>query len=145
MQAPMLAMAVTLGLTPLLNADSPVTVKVQVPSETPAARRLVLHVDGLQLPPGSSGVVRIYANFPKADSTTGMDTPHFLGYIALTARTSHEAPAERNISLDVSGKSSEIVGDRDVSITLVPMTGREVAPQSSEKLTYRRLYLSRQP
>ena len=90
-------------------------------------------------------MIRIYANMPEADTTTGTSTDHFLGYLALVARTSREAPVERNVSLDVSGKLSELKGKHEVSITLVPMSVPETTAQSSEKLTYRRIRLSPRP
>ena len=44
-------LAAVLGLVPLLNANPP-TVKVQVPSSQ-SSERLVLQIDGLQLPRNS--------------------------------------------------------------------------------------------
>ncbi len=142
-RVPVLALAMSV-FSPLMQANSPVTIKVEVPSDAQAAEHLFLHVEGLQLPHDSSGVVRIYANLPEADTTTSTNTDHFLGYITLMTRTSREAPVKRNISLDISRKSRELAGQHEVSITLVPLV-RSAATAQSEKPTFRRIYLSPEP
>ena len=137
---------------PMMQA-APATVKVAMPALSPgAASRLILHFDSLQLPPNSSGVVRVFADLPDADSNTKPEGEHFLGYFTVLPKNSVEAARgiQRNsATLDLSDKAKQLAGKKEVTLTIVPLGGTsapsvrgEAPPQSKPK--FGRVYVAKE-
>ena len=109
---------------------APATVKVAIPALSQSAdRKLILHMDNLQLPPNSSGVVRVFADLPGADATTEPEGEHFLGYFTVLPKNSVEAARgiQRNsATLDLSPKANLLAGKKEVTLTIVPLGGTSV-------------------
>src|SRR5262245_60817913 len=104
-------------------ADAPsasvLTVKVPLPAATRAtAGSLVLHIEDLKLPPGSSGHVRVYADLPAetarklASTSTSRPElqpdpadPHYLGSFSIAPKNSAEAAQgieRKSVTVDVT-------------------------------------------
>lgn len=117
--------------------------RAQPPEETP--RRYFLHIEGIHLPPHKSAIVRVFANLPSATAATTVETPNFLDYFVIVAKSAQ--PGEHrhqpvNIEIDVTDKLPRLLSaGRDLSVTLVPVSGANRKPRGGN-LTYERLYLS---
>ena len=133
------------GLLASVVCAAAVTVKVPVPSGIDNAdARLVLHVDELKFAPNESGIVRVFADMPSANSETNIENEHFLGYFTILARNSAEAQRgiqRKSVTLDISDKKPLLAGKKEVTITLVPVSER---PGSSEsrRFSIGRAYLA---
>jgi hypothetical protein len=140
----------------------PKTVKVQVPAEVsppavqaaaPRARggpTYVLHIDGIQVPPDRSAVVRVFVNDPKADARTKVEDPHYVGYFTVVASsglmTAHAARHRPHHAVfDVTDKVGSVIKDpKDLTVTLVPVAAKDEKPESID-LTFRNVYLTVEP
>jgi hypothetical protein len=125
----------------------PATVTVAVPANLAKDKHsLVLRVDNVKLPPHSSGIVRVFADFPGANTETATEDERFLGYFTILAKDSAEAAqgAQRSgVSLDVSHKKQFLTGKKTVTLTLVPLgrpSGSDAAGHNT--LTFSRVYFS---
>jgi polyphenol oxidase len=112
------------------------------------ARLFVLHIDGIEVPPERSAVVRVFVNRPDANAATEIDTPLFAGYFTVLAKST-KAPAHAmkkhramNVAFDLTPRIGEILRNRtDLSVTLVPVGAEDSAP-SDIKLTFKKVYLT---
>ena len=131
---------------PLHALAATVTVAVP-PNLAKDTRGLVLRVDDVKLPPNASGIVRVFADFPGANTETATEDERFLGYFTILAKDSAEAArgAQRSgVSLDVSHKKRFLAGKKTVTLTLVPLgraSGSAAAGQ--DELTFSRVYFSK--
>jgi hypothetical protein len=125
---------------------SVVTVKVPLPrSAAKPGGPLVLHVEDLKLPPGSSGHVRVYANLPDADALAATaatepspDDPHYLGSITVPAKNSAEAAKgieRKSATLDISDKAPRLAGKGEASLTFVALRAPTAAasPEAADQ------------
>jgi hypothetical protein len=118
------------------------TVKVTLPANiVKPGGPLVLHLENVSLPPGSSGIVRVFADIPDADTLAAgsaaepkPDDPHYLGYFTVVPRTSAEATHgmdRKSVTLDLAHKAERLAGKTDVTLTLVAL-GRPHSTTTSE-------------
>ena len=142
------AVGVTIAVLAMPLYALSATVKVAVPANLGKdAHSLVLRVDNVKLPPNSSGIVRVLADFPGANTETATEDERFLGYFTILAKDSAEAArgAQRSgVSLDVSHKKQFLAGKKTVTLTLVPLgraSGSDAAGQN--QLTFSRVYFSK--
>jgi len=102
------------------------TVKLTIPAGLDKAEsRLVLHLENLKLPPGASGVVRVFADLPDANTKTSTDDEHYLGYFTVLAKNSVEAARgvqRSSITWDLSAKRQRLANKKEVTLSLVPLT-----------------------
>jgi hypothetical protein len=134
------------GVWLLTLGAAPVSVTVRLPrTTTKSSAKIVLHLDELQLPPHSSGIVRVFADLPTADTATDTADEHFLGYFTLVAHNSAAAARglhRSRVTLDISHKKALLADRKAVTITLVPLGGTSDAPsQTPDKPTVGRAYV----
>jgi polyphenol oxidase len=150
------AQEITLGARPVTTATKTVpanmmdkTKSLNPPVLTKPSRLFVLHIDGIEVPPDRSAVVRVFVNRPDANASTQIDSPSFAGYFTVLAKSSkspdhammnkHRA---MNVAFDLTPRISEILKDRtDLSVTFVPVGADDSAP-SDIKLTFKKMYLA---
>jgi polyphenol oxidase len=107
---------------------------------------VVLHIDGLDVPPDQQARIRVFLDKPDADDKTPITIPNFVGTITVLAKHlpgkkgSMMHPAKhppQNAAFELSGELAKLLTENaEVSVKLVPLPG------TSEKLTYRKAYLS---
>ena len=116
------------------GSDAPATVPVYS-----------LHIEGIEVPPHKSALVRVYANLPTANAATGTNTPNYLGYFTVVAKSTTAGEHRHdplNVKLDITKRVSRLLGaSRDLSITLVPVTGARTKPRQVN-LSYRRIFIT---
>ena len=140
-----------LALAGLLRVSlfaAPINVTVPVTEALMAGPRIVLHIEGLKLPPNSSGIVRVFAGVPDADAQTSPeDREHFLGYFTVLPKNSKEAARgvqRAGAILDLTDKRQLLAGKKEVMLTLVPLGPREGKAQAQQKPAFSRVYLDRE-
>ena len=144
-------------LTPAAGARAltpdPSTVRVAVPPATrdtirglaaaASPQRLILHVDGVELPADRSAVVKVYLNQPNATAASVADDPGFVGTIVVVPATSAAGHGHgnvvRNFTFDVTDKLKSAPGN--IAVTLVPSTGDGRKP-AAVNVKYQRVYIT---
>lgn len=144
--------------SPVATPATSAIVTVKVPLPRAAAKPgspLVLHVEDLKLPPGSSGHVRVYADLPDADALTATagnaeptpDDPHYLGSFTLPAKNSAEATKgieRKSVILDVTEKTARLTASKgEVNLTFIALRAPSAAasPESADaKPKFGRVY-----
>jgi polyphenol oxidase len=108
---------------------------------TPA--QFVLHIRGIEVPSDSQAMFNVFVDLPNATATTSTDVPNFVGTVTVLAKTKemqmHKHPPT-NAAFDVTDILGEIKGDKQLSVTLVPVAGEGAAPASSQA-TFRQISL----
>jgi polyphenol oxidase len=123
----------------------PLTRKVALPAEPVSV--YVLNLDGIEVPPNMSAVVRVFANLPDASPTTSLDDPHYIGYFTILAKTSkasgrHKKHNRTNVTLDIPPSLARTIKDKsELDITLVPLQGLRDAP-TKINLTFERMRIT---
>jgi hypothetical protein len=133
-----------------------VTVRVPLPRAVPKpGSSLVLHIEDLKLPPGSSGHVRVYTGLSDADALAAStataepatDDPHYVGSFNVLAKNSAEATRgieRKSTTLDIGDKSSRLAASKgDVHLTFVALRApnAEASPESTDaKPRFSRIY-----
>lgn len=126
----------TLALTPTLRQD------------IARAGALVLHLDDLRLGVEQALVLRVFAQHPDAQAGTSVESPRFLGYLAVPGQTHRDVPTERrlHLTLDVSATLPALLAGRDqLTLTLVPATAGGQAPRPASPVHIGRMSLSLEP
>ena len=136
---------------------SPQTVRVNAPpqanatinalSAAPGQRRVVLHIEGVQVPGDRAAFVNVFLNQPNATAATPTTDPGFVGSIVLVPSTvagghAHKG-AVRNFAFDVSErlKTAPPPANGELAVTLVPAQG-DGSPPGDIRLSYKRIYLA---
>ena len=123
----------------------PLSQKIDVPTEPSLV--YVLHIEGIEVPPTKSAVVRVFANLPTATPETSIEDPHYIGYFTILAKTSkvreqHKSHTPTNVMLDVPADLGKMLrGKPEVEVTLVPVAGVSSRPQDV-KLSFQRIRLT---
>jgi hypothetical protein len=157
--APLSAPIVEFGPTQeprLLTAD-PTTLQVAVPAPArermstlaaPAAvNKLVLRIEGVELPSDRGAVVAVYINRPDATASTGANEPGFVGTIVVVPSTVPGAGhvhgmVYRNFGFEIpQGLAASLSNTSNISVTLVPSVGGGRKP-ADLNLRYRRVYIA---
>ena len=109
-----------------------------------AGARIVLHIEGLKLPPHSSGILRVFADLPDANANTNTENEHYLGYVAVAPKNSIEANRgiqRPSVTLDLTDKRQVFAGKKQIVLTLVSL-GEQKEQSTSQKPTFTALYLA---
>jgi polyphenol oxidase len=113
----------------------------------PAQRRVVLHIDGVEVPSDRAALVNVFLNQPDATAATLTSDPGFVGSIVLVPNTvagghSHHT-VQRNFAFEVTDKirAAPPAPGGELSVTLVPFQG-DGTPPSTISLRYKRVYLA---
>ena len=144
----------TQGTEPKALTSDPTTVRATVPpprremlsAPAGAAQKLILRIEGVEVPSDRGALVKVFVNRPDATAATGTDDPGFVGTIAIVASRSpgagHAHPVLRNFGFDISGKlAASLAADGSVAVTLVPATGAGQKP-AAVNLRYSRVYIA---
>lgn len=140
-----------------LTAD-PSTIQVTVPpparesiraleAAAPSQRRLILHIDGVELPADRGALLKVYLNQPNVTAASGADEAGYLGSIVVVPATTSagghvHGKVVRNFTFDVTDKlTSAPGGNENIAVTLVPSTGDGKKP-SDVKVSYQRVYIT---
>jgi len=136
---------------PDATSASVLTVKVPLPAATRAtAGSLVLHIEDLKLPPGSSGHVRVYADLSAdaakklANTSTSSPElqpdpadPHYLGSFSIAPKNSAEAAQgieRKSVTVDVTDKAAQLSASAnrsDVALTFIALRDPETASRDA--------------
>jgi polyphenol oxidase len=111
----------------------------------PGQQRIVLHIEGVEVPPDRAALVNVFLNRPDATAATPTSDPGFVGSVVLVPNTvagghSHRK-VQRNFAFDVTDKFRGATPGGELSVTLVPFQGDGQRP-SSVSLTYKRVYIA---
>ena len=123
---------------------SAVNIKVPLSDDLLAGSRMVLHIDGLKLPPHSSGMVRVFAGLPDADAKTSLENEHYLGYVAVLPKNSIEANQgiqRASVTLDLTNKRQFFAGKKQVTLTLISL-GEQKGESSMQRPTFTSVYIT---
>jgi polyphenol oxidase len=135
----------------------PTTLEVAVPAparermSTLAARapgnRLVLRIEGVELPADRGAVVAVYINRPDATASTGTNEPGFVGTIvvvpSIVPGAGHvHGTVYRNFGFEIpQDLAASLSSASNISVTLVPAAGGGRTPANIH-LRYRRVYIA---
>jgi hypothetical protein len=135
-----------IALVPFLRGAGGASASVPISEQARAATQWTLHIEGLRLPPGKSGIVEVYASRGDAASETATEQANYVGYIAPVPRNSREA--ERGVVvkgaiLDLTPKLDALKSGKQIRITLV-QPSREPSKEGNEdqKPTWDRIYIT---
>jgi polyphenol oxidase len=111
----------------------------------PGQQRIILHIEGVEVPPDRAALVNVFLNRPDATAATPTSDPGFVGSVVLVPNTvagghSHRK-VQRNFAFDVTDKFRGAAPGGELSVTLVPFQGDGQRP-SSVALTYKRVYIA---
>jgi polyphenol oxidase len=150
-----LEVAAPAGGAPL--TPEPHTLRVTVPptaantlstmAAAPAQGRVVLHIDGVEVPSDRAALVNVFLNRPDATAATPTSDPGFVGSIVLVPNTvaggHSQHTVQRNFAFEVTDKirAAAPAPGGEVSVTLVPFQGDGTRP-STISLRYKRVYLA---
>jgi len=144
------------GSQPKVLAPRPTTVQVAIPQEAKAKirtlaaptspQKLVLRIDGVELPADRSVVVQVYVNRPDITAPARGAERGYVGSIVIVPSTSSgaghvHAKVQRNFGFALTPELAASLATQDnISVTLVPVTGD--ATKSTEVFRYQRVYLA---
>jgi hypothetical protein len=120
------------AVPPSPSSTTTVTVPAPAAAKGAAPAAVVLHLEDLRLPPGSSGIVRVFVDLPPeralkaAEAEPSADDRHYLGYVTVLPKTSRESAGgmvRKQVTLDVTAKAAELTGKPRVTLTLVALGG----------------------
>ena len=110
-------------------------------------RRIVLHIEGVEVPSDRAALVKVFLNQPAATAATPTSDPGFVGSIvvlpsAVAGGHTHKV-VQRNFAFDVTDRIrlSPPATSGETSVTLVPFQGDGTRP-SNISLRYKRVYLA---
>jgi polyphenol oxidase len=137
------------ALTPdplTLQVDPPPPAAASLRAALEAPNRVILRIDGVEIPPDQAALVNVFLNRPAATASTETTVPGFVGTIVVVPNTvSTGAHVHRsllhNFAFDVTEqirRTAEPSGP--LSVTLVPFQGDGTRP-AEISLRYRRVYL----
>jgi polyphenol oxidase len=113
---------------------------------TKSKPKLILHIDGIQVPPDSGVAVRVFVNKPDATAETPSSSPNYVGYFVVVPKvapggTHAHANRATNIVLDVTEELPPLMqGTKKLQVTLVPSTAERRAPAKID-MTYERVWV----
>jgi polyphenol oxidase len=155
LSAPLVELARTAeakSLTP-----EPSTVELAVPQDrreavmemaAPAsANRLILRIDGVEVPADRAVAVKVFVNRPDATAATGPDEPGFVGTIVLVPSVApgtglSHGTVRRNFAFDITEElASALDANDNISVTFVPFAGEGQQPADID-LRYERVYVA---
>ncbi len=120
------------------------TLRNEFAKPVPKRPTVVLHIDGIELPPDRQAVVRVFVDQPDADKATPVNSPNFVGQFSILAmnRPAAAAPGHamktmhHNKAFRLSeGLAARLEAQPELKVTLVSVAGET-------KLPYRKAYLS---
>jgi hypothetical protein len=132
-----------------LQVSVPTTTREKLAAASRSNQRLVLHIDGVQIPPDKGAVIKVYLNNSDATAATSTNVSNYVGSIVVVpsiARGSLQARPNvvRNVAFNLP---ADLVASlrtvQNVSVTLVPVEGQGVTP-SDVSVGYRRVYLTQE-
>lgn len=142
--------------TKALSPD-PTTIQVAVPAPArtrlrelaaPAStNRLVLRIDGVEVPTDRGAVVNVFLNRPDATAATGANDAGFVGSMVVVPSIARGAghthrTVYRNFAFDVTQQlAAALAANGNIAVTLVPMAGAGKKP-TEVSLGYRRVYIA---
>ena len=113
---------------------------------TKSKPKLILHIDGIQVPADQGAAVRVFVNKPDATAETPSSSPNYVGYFIIVPKvapgSTHEhAHRATNITLDVTDELPPLLkGTKKLQVTLVPSTAAKRAPEKID-MTYERVWV----
>jgi polyphenol oxidase len=139
-----------------LSAE-PTTLRIAVPSgaqeklavASRSNRPVVLHIDGVQMPPDKGALIKVYLNNPDATAATSTNVSSYVGSIVvvpLIARGSFSGRPNiiRNAAFKLTPQMvASLNSVQNLSVTLVPSEGHGVTP-TEISVGYRRVYLTQE-
>lgn len=140
------------ALTPnptTLQIALPPPAKERIAAAAQSAARLVLHIDGVQIPSNRGALVKVYLNNPTATAETSTSDPSFVGSMvivpAVAPGSAQSRPdVRRNFAFSVPPQTAALLNNRqNISVTLVPFQGQGIKP-AEISVAYRRVYVAEQ-
>lgn len=139
------AAPIQIGTTPLTREVTTPAAQARAFSrlQAEAPTQFVLHIRGIQVPSDKQAILNVFLNLPSATAATSQNVGNFVGTITVLAKTKemqmHQHPPT-NAAFDVTDILSEVKGQKQFSVTLVPVAGEGTAPASMEA-TFRQISL----
>lgn len=130
--------------------------KVTLPPEAVNSRRLTLHIEGLKMPPGKSGLIEVYAARADADPASVIKQSNYVGYLAPVPRNSVEVKrgvSSKSLKVDLSQIPAPLKAAKEIMVSLVlgsqspSETGKNCGAtkeQPESGITWQRMYISAQ-
>jgi polyphenol oxidase len=152
--------ALTVENAPATTAlgSAPVTQSIVVPPPVAnsfaaltaeAAPQYVLHIEGIEVPPTSQTLFRVYLNLPDATAKTGVDVPNFVGTVTVLAKSKkaegHDHPSI-NTAFEITAALAEVAKEAagNLTVTLVPAAAEGLAPAApSPGVSFKKIYVDR--
>jgi hypothetical protein len=109
------------------------------------SQKLVLRIDGVEIPADRGAVVQVFLNRPDVATPAKGPEPGYVGSIIIVPSTGKRTlglhpTITRNFGFPLSAEQAAgLSGKENLSVTLVPVTGDKRPP---EVLRYRQVYLS---
>jgi hypothetical protein len=133
----------------------PASARVTMPLEAGNASRWILHIKGLKMPPGKSGVIEVYASPVDADPKLATERSNYVGYIAIAPKNSLEIKrgiVANGVIVDLSSMPVSLKSAKEIVVSLVrgkpqsepgstEKAGEEKQP-SEPALTWERIYVT---
>ncbi|WP_224368046.1 tyrosinase family protein [Hyalangium versicolor] len=113
---------------------------------TPGAKqRVLLKIQGIEIPMTESAQVRVFVNKPDATAATSVETPNFAGNIGAVAHTrgkQHQNHAKTfDATIELAPETARLIATQGkVSVTLVPVDAMGKQPKDIS-LKYRKIVL----
>lgn len=110
-------------------------------------RRVILHIDGIQVPSDRGALVNVFLNRPDATAATPVSDPGFVGAIVEVPNTVTSAHGHQttlsNVAFDITAKIASVPppAGGELTVTLVPFQGGGARP-AEISLRYRRIYIA---
>jgi polyphenol oxidase len=104
----------------------------------------VLHIDGVEVPPDRSAMVRVFVNKPDATADTSVDDKHFAGYVVVVAKTAGHSHSHKalNITIELTPPLRTLVAQAgSLDVTLVPVGIDGKAPPDIQ-FSHKQIYLT---
>ncbi len=120
------------------------TLRTELAKPVPKRPTVVLHIDGIELPPDRQAIVRVFVDQPDADKNTPVNSPNFVGQFSILAMNRPMAAAPGHAMKTMHHNKSFRLGEAlaskleaqpELKVTLVSVAGET-------KLPYKRAYLS---
>jgi polyphenol oxidase len=144
------------GTQPKILLPQPTTVQVAVPQQVKAGmtalaapasiQKLVLRIDGVEIPADRRVIVQVYVNRPDITAAARSPERGYVGSIVIVPSTAARAghvhgAVQRNFGFSLAPElAASLAAQDNISVTLVPVTGTTGAPP--EIFRYRRVYLA---
>jgi len=106
------------------------------------ARRYVLHIDGISVPPDESTILDVFVGEPNATRDTEIGPSYVGTFSVVVPGTRHTHNVMRNAVFELRPETAALLADQsNLTVTIVPKQVDGSEPQKSS-VTYRRIYLS---